>query len=329
MKGREKAAVLLIALGPEVSANVLKQLHENEIEALSMQVFTTEAVRDDARKQVVNDCYEMAMAHGYISSGGANYAEEMLAKALGNDKAAEIMSRLISSIRPRHFDFLKDTDPYQLVTFIQDEQPQAIALILSHLPPATAAKILAILQPDQRAEVALRIATMERTPPEVIEGVESVLRRRVSAILQSDYSQAGGVEHLAQLLANVDRSTERVILDHLDRNAPELAAEVRKLTFTFDNMSQLDDPSLQRVLREVDAKDLAMSLRGVDEGLREKIFKNLSSRAADMLREDIAVSGPVRMRQVEEAQQRIVSVVRRLEEAGELVIQRGADDVLV
>jgi flagellar motor switch protein FliG len=329
MKGKEKAAVLLIALGPEVSAHVLKQMRENEIEALTMQVFNTEQVRDAARREVVSDCYQMAVAHGYISTGGANYAEEMLAKALGNDKANEIMNRLVSSIRPRHFDFLKDTDPYQLVTFIQDEQPQAIALILSHLPPATAAKILAILQPEQRAEVALRIATMERTPPEVIEGVEAVLRRRVSSILQSDYSTAGGVEHLAQLLANVDRSTERVVLDFLDKNAPELATEVRKLTFTFDNMIQLDEPSIQRVLREVDAKDLAMSLRGVDDNLRDKIFRNLSTRAADMLREDIAVSGPVRMRQVEEAQQRIVSVVRRLEETGDLVIQRGADDVLV
>src|SRR5829696_6529493 len=295
MRGKEKAAILLIALGPEVGANVLKQLRENEIEALTMQVFTTEAVKDDTRKEVLRDCYGMALAQGYLSNGGAAYAEEMLSKALGNEKAAEIMARLLSSVRPRHFDFLKDTDPFQLVTFIQDEQPQAIALILSHLPPVTAAKILAILQPEQRAEVALRIATMERTPPEVIEGVEAVLRRRVSSILQSDYSTAGGVEHLAQLLANVDRSTERVILDHLDKNAPELAAEVRKLTFTFDNMVQLDDPSLQRVLREVDAKDLAMSLRGVDDNLREDLFKNLSSRASEMLREDITVSGPVRM----------------------------------
>ena len=329
MRGKEKAAILLIALGPEVSANVLKQLRENEIEALTMQVFTTEQVKEETRKSVLNDCYQMALAHGYLTNGGAQYAEEMLSKAVGAEKASEIMSRLLSTVRPRHFDFLKDTDPYQLVNFIQDEQPQAIALILSHLPPPDAAKILAILQPEQRAEVAMRIATMERTPPEVIEGVESVLRRRVSTILQSDYSTAGGVEHLAALLGNVDRSTERVILDHLDKNAPELATEVRKLTFTFDNIIQLDDPSIQRVLREVDAKDLAMALRGIAEELREKIFKNLSSRAAEMLREDMAVSGPARMRQVEEAQQRIVGIVRKLEESGDLVIQRGNDDVLV
>src|SRR3954451_3541945 len=329
MRGKEKAAILLIALGPEVGGNVLKQLRENEIEALTMQVFTTENVKEETRRDVLRDCYGMALAQGYLSSGGAQYAEEMLSKALGSEKATEIMARLLSTVRPRHFDFLKDTDPFQLVTFIQDEQPQAIALILSHLPAPTAAKILAILQPEQRAEVAMRIATMERTPPEVIEGVEAVLKRRVSSILQSDYSQAGGVEHLASLLANVDRSTERVILDHLDKNAPELAAEVRKLTFTFDNLIQLDDPSLQRVLREVDARDLAMALRGVSEELREKIFKNLSSRASEMLREDISASGPVRMRQVEEAQQRIVGIVRRLEESGDLVVQRGTEDVLV
>ncbi|MCC7369079.1 MAG: flagellar motor switch protein FliG [Chloroflexi bacterium] len=329
MRGKEKAAILLIALGPEASANVLKELRENEIEALTMQVFATEQIKEDTRKSVLKDCYQLALAHGYLTNGGAQYAEEMLAKALGSEKASEIMARLLSTVRPKHFDFLKDTDPYQLVNFIQDEQPQAIALILSHLPPVEAAKILAILQPEQRAEVAMRIATMERTPPEVIEGVESVLRRRVSTILQSDYSTAGGVEHLAALLGNVDRSTERVILDHLDKNAPELATEVRKLTFTFDNLIQLDDPSIQRVLREVDAKDLAMALRGIAEELREKIFKNLSTRAAEMLREDMAVSGPARMRQVEEAQQRIVAIVRRLEESGDLVIQRGNDDVLV
>jgi flagellar motor switch protein FliG len=175
----------------------------------------------------------------------------------------------------------------------------------------------------------MRIAMMERTPPEVIEGVESVLRRRVGTLLQSDYSTAGGVEHLASLLGNVDRTTERVILEHLDKNAPELATEVRKLTFTFDNLIQLDDPSLQRVLREVDARDLAMALRGIADELKDKIFKNLSSRAAEMLKEDINVSGPARMRQVEEAQQRIVGIVRKLEESGDLVIQRGNDDVLI
>lgn len=329
MRGKEKAAILLIALGPEVGGNVLKELRENEIEALTMQVFTTENVKEETRKEVLNDCYGMALAQGYLSSGGAGYAQEMLSTALGNEKASEIMARLISSVRPRHFDFLRDTDPYQLVNFIQEEQPQAIALILSHLPAVTSAKILAILQPEQRAEVTMRIATMERTPPEVIEGVEAVLRRRVSTILQSDYSMAGGVEHLAALLANVDRSTEHLILDHLDKNAPELAAEVRKLTFTFDNLIQLDDPSLQRVLREVDAKDLAMALRGVADELQNKIYKNLSSRASEMLREDISASGPVRMRQVEESQQRIVGIVRRLEESGGLVIQRGTEDVLI
>jgi flagellar motor switch protein FliG len=329
MRGREKAAILLIALGPEVGGNVLKELREQEIEALTLQVFNTETISEETRRDVLADCYGMALAQGYVSNGGAAYAQEMLSTALGADKASEIMARLVSSVRPRHFDFLRDTDPYQLVNFIQEEQPQAIALILSHLPAVTSAKILAILQPEQRAEVAMRIATMERTPPEVIEGVEAVLRRRASTILQSDYSVAGGVEHLAALLANVDRSTERLILDHLDKNAPELAAEVRKLTFTFDNMIQLDDPSLQRVLREVDAKDLAMALRGVAEELREKIFKNLSSRASEMLKEDINASGPVRMRQVEEAQQRIVGIVRRLEESGDLVVQRGAEDVLI
>lgn len=329
LKGRQKAAVLLITLGPKVSAHVLKELREAEIESLTMEVFSTEQVSEAERREVLTDCYEMAIAQGYLASGGSAYAQEMLVNALGQEKASEIMSRLISSVRPRHFDFLKDTDPSQLATFIQEEQPQAIALILSHLPISLSSDVLTMLPPDVQAEVAMRIARMERTPPEVIESIEGVLRRRLSNVLTSDYTSAGGVEHLVGLLRSVDRGTERVILEFLDKNNPELADEIRKLTFVFDNLSLLDDASLQRVLREVDAKDLALALRGVNEDLREKIFKNLSSRAAEMLREDIAVSGPVRMRQVEDAQQKIVGIVRKLEESGELVIQRGGDDVLI
>ena len=244
MRGKEKAAILLIALGPEVwwrtSSSSCARTRSKRSRCRSSP--PSRSRRRPARKSCTT-ATGWRWRTGYLSNGGAAYAEEMLTKALGAEKAGRDHGPpRSSSVRPRHFDFLKDTDPYQLVNFIQDEQPQAIALILSHLPAPTAAKILAILQPEQRAEVAMRIATMERTPPEVIEGVEAVLRRRVSTILQSDYSTAGGVEHLAALLANVDRSTERVILDHLDKNAPELAAEVRKLTFTFDNLIQLDDP---------------------------------------------------------------------------------------
>lgn len=329
LTGRQKAAILLITLGTEVSANVLRQLKESEIEQLTLEVFNTEAVTDDVRRSVLEEGYQMGLAHRFISSGGYSYAQELLSRALGSEKATEVISRLAASMRPHHFDFLKDTDPAQLATFIQDEQPQAIALILAHLPPTMAARVLASLPPEQQADVAMRIATMERTPPEVIEGVETVLRRRLSSILTSDYSSVGGVEYLVKILTNVDRSTERVIIDYLTEQSPELADEVLKQMFVFDNLTQLDDASLQRVLREVDPRDLSRALRGASDELRERIFKNLSSRAAEMLREDMEVSGPVRRRQVEEAQQRIVTIVRRLEESGDIVVQRGSDDVLV
>ncbi len=329
LRGRQKAAVLLIALGPECASQVLKHLRESEIEQLTLEILAMEAVEDDVRHSVLAEGYQIAVASRFLSSGGMGYAQEMLSRALGNDKASEIIGRLAASMRPQHFGFLKSTDPAQLAGFIQDEQPQAIALILAHLPPHLASKTLAHLPPDLQPEVATRIATMDRTLPEVIEGVEALLQQRLARVLTSETSTAGGVETLVRILANVDRSTERGILEHLDRENPDLAAEVRKQMFAFENLVQLDDHSLQRVLREVDTRDLALALRGAGPDLREHIFRNLSSRAAEMLREDIETAGPVRRVQVEEAQQRIVAVARRLEEAGEIVIQRGADDVLL
>lgn len=328
LSGRQKAAVLLVALGPEASASVIRHLREPEIEQLTVEVFTTDEISQQAVKAVLDESFEMTVATGLLGSGGYDYARQMLAGALGESKANEILSRLAANLQPRHFDFLRDTDPGQLATFIQEYQPQAIALILSHLTPALSSKVLAALPPDLQPEVAMRIATMERTTPEVIEGVESVLRRRLSSVVTGNLSTVGGVECLVKMLTMVDRTTERVILEYLDRNGAEVASEVRKQMFVFDNLTQLDDASLQRVLREVDARDLALAMRGASDDLRERIFRNLSSRAADMLREDMAVSGPLRLRLVEEAQQKIVAAVRRLDEAGDIVIQRG-DDVLV
>ncbi|HLH25585.1 MAG TPA: flagellar motor switch protein FliG [Chloroflexota bacterium] len=329
LKGKQKAAVLLIAMGPEASSAVLKQLREPEIEQLTLEILSMDQVSDDVSREVLTEGHQMALASRFLSSGGFGYAQEMLGRALGNEKAAEIISRLAANLQPHHFDFLKDTDPAQLATFIQEEHPQAIALILAHLPAATASRVLAHLPAELQADVAMRIATMERTLPEVIEGVEQVLRQRLARVVFSETSQAGGLDSLVKILGNVDRSTERSVLEYLDQHNADLAGEVRKLMFAFDNLIQLDDQALQRILRDVDARDLPLALRGAPEELRERIFKNVSARAAEMLREDMAVAGQVRRRQVEEAQQRIVTIARRLEEAGEIVIQRGGDDVLV
>lgn len=329
LSGKQKAAVLLIALGPERSANVLKQLREAEIEQLTLEIVSMEQVSDETRHEVLDESYQMGLASGLLSTGGFQYAQEMLSRALGDTKAHEIIARLAASIKPHHFEFLKDTDPSQLASFLEEEPPQVIALILAHLPATLASRILANLPAELQPDVALRIATMERTLPEVIEGVESVLRARLSAVIVSEYTTAGGVDYLVKMLSNADRSTERGIMEYLDQHNPELADEVRKLMFMFDNLSQLDDRSLQRVLRDVDARDLSLALRNASDELRERIFRNLSSRAADMLREDMSVSGRVRMKQVEEAQTRIVAIARRLDEAGEIVIQHGAADEFV
>jgi flagellar motor switch protein FliG len=329
LKGRQKAAALLIALGPEVSAEVLKHFKESEIETLTFEIFQLEKISEDTKGQVLEECYHMAVARDFITSGGADYAREMLVRALGKEKAQEVIERMAASRRPQRFGFVRDSDPSQLAQFVGSEHPQTIALILSHLQPIQAAQTMAHLPPEIRSEVALRIATMDRTPPEVVEQVEEVLKRKLSSVISRDFTSTGGTQFLVNMLTTVDRGTEKQILEYLDGANAELAAEVRKLMFVFDDLVRLDDRSLQRVLREVDSKDLALAMRGTSEELQERIFRNQSTRAAQALREEIEIGGPVRLRQVEEAQQRIVNIVRRLEDSEEIVVQRGGEDVLV
>jgi flagellar motor switch protein FliG len=329
LKGRQKAAALLIALGPEVSAEVLRHFKETEIETLTFEIFQLEKISEETRGQVLEECYHMAVARDFITSGGADYAREMLVRALGKEKAQEVIERMAASRRPQRFSFARDSDPSQLAQFIGSEHPQTIALILSHLQPLQAANTMAHLLPEVRSEVALRIATMDRTPPEVVEQVEEVLKRKLSSVISRDFTSVGGTQFLVNMLTSVDRGTEKQILEYLDGANGELAAEVRKLMFVFDDLVRLDDRSLQRVLREVDSKDLSLAMRGTSEELQERIFRNQSTRAAQALKEEMEIGGPVRLRQVEEAQQRIVNIVRRLEDSEEIVVQRGGEDVLV
>jgi flagellar motor switch protein FliG len=329
LRGRQKAAALLIALGPEISSEVLKHCKETEIETLTYEIFQLEKVTEETKAQVLEECYHMAVARDFITSGGADYARDMLVRALGKDKAQEVLERLAAARRPQRFGFARDSDPAQLAQFVGAEHPQTIALILAHLQATHAAQTMAYLAPEVRSEVALRIATMDRTPPEVIEQVEEVLKRKLSSFISRDFTSVGGTQYLVNMLTSVDRGTEKQILEYLDEANSELAAEVRKLMFVFDDLVRLDDRSLQRVLREVDSKDLSLAMRGTSEELQERIFRNQSTRAAQALKEEMEIGGPVRLRQVEEAQQRIVNVVRRLEDAEEIMVQRGGEDVLV
>ena len=329
LKGKEKAAVLLVSLGAELCAEILKHLEEDQVELLTREVLKLERVPEDTKMQIFSEFHGAAVAGNFISAGGADYAHKMLSKAFGWQKAEGLISKVSVATKRPPFDFLRNTDPAQLINFIQEEQPQTIALILSHLKPNHAATILSSLDDNLQAEVAARIATMDRTSPEVVEQVENVLKKKASVVLDREYASVGGAEYLAKVLAGVDRGVERLILDKLDESNPDLAAEVRKLIFVFEDIVKLDDRSLQRVLREVDFRDLALALRGCSEELKNRIFKNLSTRAAEMLKDEMAVAGPVRIRNVDEAQQRIVAIIRRLDEAEEIYISRGDDDVVL
>ena len=315
----------MIALGPELSAQILKHLDDEHIERLTMEILNIGKIAAESRERVMEECYQMCLAREYISVGGANYASELLCKAMGPQKASDIMQRVAAHVRLNPFAFARMTDAVQLSNFIQAEHPQAIALILSHLQPQQAASVLTRLEPELQADVAIRIATMEHTTPEIIEQLEDLLKKKMASVISNDFSAVGGVDTLVKMLVRANSATERTILDAIGQTMPELAEEIKKRLFVFEDLVQLDHRSIQRVLRDVDPRDLALALKGASEEVRNKIFKNMSDRAAEMLKEDMEVTGPVRLRAVKEAQQRIVNIVRKLDEAEEIVIARGGE----
>lgn len=334
LNNRQKAAILLVAMGPDATANVLKHMREEDIEHLTLEVARLGRVNADVRRNVVTEFYELCMAQEVISEGGIDEARKALEAAFGAERANDIVTKVAQTLQVLPFDFVKKADAAQILSFIQDEHPQTIALILAHLNPNQSATVLSGLPQTLRAEVARRIAIMDRTPPEVIREIEKVLERKLSsAVLAQAFTAVGGVKSLVEVLNFVDRTTEKTILESLTDNSPELADEIKKLMFVFEDILTLDDASIQKVMREVDGKELALALKGVGEEVQTRIFKNMSERAATMLREDMEFMGPVRLRQVEEAQQRIVGIVRRLEEAGEIVVARGGggggDEIIV
>jgi flagellar motor switch protein FliG len=327
--GRQKAAILLVSLGAEASAEVFRHLRQEEIDELTLEIAGIGHITPERKQAVMEEFYEAALAQEYIAEGGLEYARAVLDKALGNDRADEVMARLSASIQVSPFEFLRRTDAGQILNVISNEHPQTVALILAYLPTETAAQVVSALPDDLQAEVAMRIALMDRTAPEVIREIERVLERKLSAVLTQDFTSAGGLRALVDVLNQVDRSTERTILDSLDEQNAELAEEVRRMMFLFEDIVTLDDRSIQQVLREVDMKDLAVALKGAAGEVKSRIFGNMSDRAAAILREDLEFMGPVRMREVEEAQQQVVAIIRRLEEAGRIVIERGGGDELV
>lgn len=329
LNGRQKAAIFLISLGPEKSAAVMKHFNEEQIEQLTLEIANVRTIKGDQIEAVVKEFGTLYMAQQYISQGGIDYAKKVLEKALGADTAFEIISRLSSNLQIKPFDFVRRTEASQILNFIQGEHPQTIALIMSYLDPQQAAAILSALPSDRQSDVARRIAIMDRTSPEIIREVENILEKKISTMGTQDYTSVGGLKSIVGILNKVDRQTEKTILETLEVQDPELSEEIKKLMFVFEDVIKMDDRSIQLVLREVDSKDLAVALKGSSDDVSVKIKKNMSKRAAQMLEEEVTFLGPVRLRDVEEAQQRIVNIIRRLEESGEIIISRGGGDELI
>ena len=327
--GLQKAAILLITLGPERSADIFKHLKEDEIEELTLEIANTRSISPQVKEDVLNEFYQICLAQQYIAEGGIGYAKELLDKALGADKAQEVISKLTASLQVRPFECVRKTDPSQLLNFIQDEHPQTIAMILSYLTAPQASMVLGALPPEKQADVAKRIAMMDRTSPDVIKEVERVLERKLSSLVNQDYTIVGGVDAIVSILNAVDRSTEKHIMESLEIEEPELADEIRKKMFVFEDILSLDDRAIQRVLRDVDNSDLALALKGSTEEVQNVILNNLSKRLAVMIKEDMEYMGPVRMKDVEEAQQKIVNIIRKLEDSAEIVIARGGGDEII
>jgi flagellar motor switch protein FliG len=327
--GVQKAAILLISLGPERSANIFKHLKEEEIETMTLEIANTRSVSPATKDQVMDEFYQICLAQQYIAEGGIAYAKELLEKALGSDKAKDVIGKLTASLQVRPFEFVRKTDASQLLNFIQDEHPQTIALILSYLSPSQASTIISSLAPDKQADVAKRIAQMDRTSPDVIKEVEKILERKLASLVNQDYTIVGGVDSIVEILNTVDRGTERHIMETLEIEEPELADEIRKKMFVFEDILSLDDKSIQRVLREVDNNELAVALKGSNDEVQNVIFNNLSKRLAAMIKEDMEYMGPVRLKDVEEAQQKIVNIIRKLEDSSEIIISRGGGDEIV
>ncbi|MBP5324875.1 MAG: flagellar motor switch protein FliG [Pseudobutyrivibrio sp.] len=329
LNGVQKAAILLIALGPEKSSQIFKHLKEEEIEELTLEIANTRSISPALKEEVIEEFYQVCLAQQYIAEGGIGYAKELLEKALGDDRAQDVITKLTASLQVRPFEFIRKTEPSQVLNFIQDEHPQTIAMILSYLSAGQASLIIGALPPEKQADVAKRIALMDRTSPEVIKEVERVLERKLSSLINQDYTIAGGVDAVVNILNTVDRGTEKRIMESLEIEEPELAEEIRKKMFVFEDILLLDDRAIQRVLRDVDNSDLGVALKGANDEVQAAIFKNLSTRLAAMIKEDMEFMGPVRMKDVEEAQQKIVGIIRKLEDSAEIVISRGGGDELI
>lgn len=331
MSNSQKVAALLIALGPATASEVLRNIpDEDMIEQITLDIASIHKLPPDIIDQLLEEFHSLFQASSYLSHGGLNYAKTLLEQAYGSERSEEILSRLMQAIHANPFQFFNDADPTQLATSFQNENPQLIALVLAYLKPETAAAVLNNLPSDIQAKVAVKIAEMDRTNPEILSEIEKIIESKFSSVVTQDFSKAGGVESLANILNRSDRSTEKKIMETLESVNMEIAEHVRELMFVFEDLVTLDDKAIQRLLREVETKDLALALKGANPDVKALIFRNMSERAQTMLKDDMEYMGPVRAKEVQECQTKIVSIIRSLEATGEITIFRdGAEDELI
>lgn len=326
----QKAAVLVLSLGQDIAPLILKELNETEIELLTLEIANLRDISPSAEEKVLSDASTIIMANKYISQGGVDYARSLLEKALGREKTNEILRRLESSLKTTGFEMLKNVDPKQLINFIQNEHPQTISLILTQLSSGTAAAILSELPPELQADVSYRIATMEKISPDVIKELEVVLEKQFADVGARDLSISGGTKIIAEILNLIESSSEKGIMEAVESENPDLAAEIKNLMFVFEDIILLDNRSIQRVLKEVETKDLAIALKAASDDVKQKIFSNVSERVATMIKEEMEFMGPMRLSDVETTQQKIVETIRRLQEEGQVIISgRGGKEELV
>jgi flagellar motor switch protein FliG len=326
LNGRQKAAILLIAMGKEASSKVFKHLPDEEIDQLTLAIANIQKVDSKEKEVVLKEFHEMCIAQDFLAMGGINYAQDVLETALGKDRAREVIQRLTTQLQVKPFDFARRVDAMQIYHFLQNEHPQTIALVLAHLEPEQASMILSSLPGELQSDVARRIALLEQTSPEVIKEVENILEQKLSTTIRQDYSVVGGIESIVTILNGVDRTTEKGILENLGIKDKDLVEEIKKRMFVFEDIISLDRRAIQRVIQEVENQDLMLSLKAASPEVKKVIFENMSTRMIEMFEEEMQYLGPVRVKDVEEAQGRIVSVIRGLEDSGEVVIARGEND---
>ncbi len=329
LSGRKKAATLLLSLGPDIASQVYRYMSDQEIEQITFEIANMGKISQDISNQVIEEFYHTAMAKQYINHGGIGTARDILEKALGPGRAMEIVERLQGILTGTPFDFLRHIDPGNLIEFVQHEHPQTIALVLAHLDYDNAASILAALPNEVQEEVAMRIATMDQTNPEIISEIERILEKKLSTVLTQDFSHAGGIDALAEVLNRLDQHSTKSIMQSLEDNNNDLATEIKQRMYTFDDLIVLDDKSLRKVLKEIDFKELAIALKGAGDEIKNQIFGNLSTRAAEDIREEMDMMGPVRIKNVEESQQRIITILRKMQESGDIEFDRNSSEEMI